>query len=224
MISESYKTVLDNICKVTRASGRNSGDVKLVAVSKYHTPEEMNILIKDGQKVFGENKAQDLVEKAKILKDNGIEWHFIGRIQTNKIKYVVPIAYMIHSVCRMEEVNEIQKRASKIGKVQKILFEVNISGEESKAGISPEGIDELIKYTIPLKNISLEGFMTMAPAGAESSVIHEVFGKLRKLRDKYVEIYPAMRELSMGMSGDYTIAIEEGATMLRIGSAIFAKG
>ncbi|SHE37405.1 hypothetical protein SAMN02745164_00306 [Marinitoga hydrogenitolerans DSM 16785] len=222
-ITENLKNITENIKKHSNSVNRNYNDILLIAVSKTFPVEYIKELYEFGIKNFGENKAQELRKKAEELKDYDIKWHFIGRIQTNKIKYIVPISEYIHSVFREKEIVEIDKIAKKHSKIQKILIEINVSGEETKGGIEPNELNELLKQAEKYENVKVVGLMTMAPYTNDENEIKKVFLGLKELRDKYVKDYPDLRELSMGMSNDYLIAIESGSTMLRIGSLIFGK-
>ena len=170
---------------------------------------------------FGENRAQELTLKYEKLGDS-VVWHMIGTLQKNKVKYAVNAAELIHSVDSIELVEEINKRAEKISKVQKILLEVKTSEEETKSGLETENeILSLVKRCSELKNIELKGLMTMAPLTEDANIIRKSFRDLRNLKDQINNKGYNLTELSMGMTSDFEIAIEEGATMIRIGSAIF---
>lgn len=171
-----------------------------------------------GVKDLGENYAQQLVKKYESVPD--ATWHFIGRIQTNKIKYIVPRCEYIHSVCRREEIVEIDRIASKLKKRQKILIEVNISGEETKAGVEPRSLSEFLTFSSNFPNVEVIGLMTMAPLVEDAEQVRWVFRRLRELRDELVDHWSSVVHLSMGMTNDFEVAIEEGATMVRIGRAI----
>ncbi|MBM7558875.1 YggS family pyridoxal phosphate-dependent enzyme [Marinitoga litoralis] len=203
------------------ASNRN--DILLIAVSKTFPIEYIKEAYDFGIRDFAENKAQELRYKAQELSDLDINWHFIGRIQTNKIKYIVPVAKYIHSVYREKEIEEIDKVAKKYNKIQKILIELNVSGEESKGGITENELKDLLEFSKQFENVQVVGLMTMAPYTDNEEIIRNVFLKLKSLRDEYIKYYPNLKELSMGMSNDYHIAIEAGSTMLRIGSSIFGN-
>jgi len=204
-------------------------NVKLVAVSKFHSVEEIICAIKCGQKVFGENRVQEAKEKFTQLYDAGYnpELHIIGTLQRNKVKEAVKIASMIESVDRIELIQEIEKQCSKLNKKIKILLEIH-TGEDSKSGFSD--IDEL-ENALDLLNsnsfphVECVGFMTMAPFTKDESLIRKSFKSLKKLQNDYSIKYSSLSltELSMGMSMDYKIAIEEGSTMVRIGTAIFGE-
>jgi pyridoxal phosphate enzyme (YggS family) len=164
-----------------------------------------------------------LRDKYDNLKHKKIEWHFIGSIQTNKIKYIVPICTLIHSVYREKEMKEINKRAKENKKVQNILIEVNTSGEDSKSGVDPNSVEELLEKSLSYENIKVVGFMTMAPLTEDEKVIRNTFKKLKELKECLENNYKDLKELSMGMSNDFKIALEEGATIVRIGSKIFGN-
>lgn len=221
MIAENLAILRRKIDKTCIRSGRNPDEVKLIAVSKYFGVEAIVEAKNCGLTDFGENRAQELTLKFEKL-GNSVVWHMIGTLQKNKVKYAVSAAELIHSVDSLELVEEINKRAEKIGKVQKILLEVKTSEEETKSGIETENeILTLVKRCSELKNIDLKGFMTMAPLTDDTNIIRKSFRDLRNLKDRINNKGYNLTELSMGMTSDFEIAIEEGATMIRIGSAIF---
>lgn len=221
MIIDNLHIVEERIMKACLRAGRNRTDISLVAVSKTQPIAAIEEALKVGLIHFGENKAQELRDKNSII-SSGIHWHFIGHLQTNKVKYVIDSAEYIHSVDSIKLAVEINKKAEAIGKVQKILFEIKTSSEESKFGIQNENdFFELINKVRELANIKAAGLMTMAPYTDDEKVIRECFKKLRLLREKAREKGYELTELSMGMTNDYEIAIEEGATMIRIGTALF---
>ena len=223
MIAENLNHLKDKIALKCAECKRDPGGIRLVAVSKLFGTdaiEEANTL---GVTDFGENKAQELRDKYEILGDK-VTWHFIGTLQRNKVKYAVKAASYIHSVDSSILADEINKEAKKIEKIQKILLEVNTSFEESKSGLKDRTeIMKLVKHCSTLSNINLVGLMTMAPYTDDEKIIRKSFIDLRKLKDEINQNGFDLRELSMGMTNDYEIAIEEGATMLRIGSAIFGQ-
>jgi len=200
---------------------RNIDDVKLVCVSKTYPIENIRSAMECGECCFGENRPQELRDKINELPDKKIEWHFIGNLQKNKVKYVVGKSFLIHSVNSLEIAMEINKRAEKLQIIQNILLEVNVSGELTKSGFEENQIYDVFHKIKELKNINLKGLMTMAPFTDDVQVVRNCFGKLRGVRDKINELDPNVRELSMGMSNDYEIAIEEGATLIRVGTDIF---
>jgi len=176
-----------------------------------------------GQRLFGENKVQDLAFKnAALAKD--IEWHMIGHLQSNKAKLVVENADYIHAVDSVKLLQRIDRLAGELGRFPKVLLEINVSGEESKFGADSDLVKELAQATTQCKNITIAGLMTMAPFGVLENELRFVFSSLRKFRDSLqTEFGLDLPELSMGMSGDFEIAIEEGATMVRVGTSIFGR-
>ena len=223
MIAENLKILNHQIKAKCNELNRNPEEIKLIAVSKTYGIDDINNANDLGHTDFGENKAQELRDKYNILGDK-VTWHFIGSLQRNKVKYVVKAASFIHSVDSISLVDEINKQAAKLGKVQKILLEVKTSLEESKSGAEGEdNLTELARHSGSLENINLIGLMTLAPFINDEKIIRQSFSELRKLKDKLNGYGFNLSELSMGMTNDFEIAIEEGATMLRIGSAIFGK-
>ncbi|MCK9279469.1 MAG: YggS family pyridoxal phosphate-dependent enzyme [Melioribacteraceae bacterium] len=221
MITKNLHIVEERILKACLKVSRQRSEISLIAVSKTQPIEAIEEVYKTGLTHFGENKAQELRDKNLIIKHD-LQWHFIGHLQTNKVKYIIDSAEYIHSIDSLKLSEEINKKAANIGKVQKILFEIKTSNEESKFGIQNENdFFELIEQVSILKNIKAVGLMTMAPYTNDENVIRECFRELRLLRDKAQNKGYGLTELSMGMTNDYEIAIEEGATMIRIGTALF---
>ncbi|WDN89988.1 PLP dependent protein [Desulfosarcina sp. BuS5] len=224
------KTRLNSIKKkITDAAvscGRDPADIRLVAVSKRIPENKIREAIEAGADILGENFIQEAREKTDHLSSCNVSWHFIGHLQSNKSKYAVRMFDFIHTVDSIKLALEINKRAEKINKIQNILIQVNISGELSKSGVEPEKIMDLLKEISRLKNISVKGLMTMPPYFSNPEKARPFFASLRKLREAIKkEDIPGifMEELSMGMTGDFEAAIEEGATLVRIGTAIFGK-
>ena len=223
MIAENIKHLKERIDIKCAEIGRNSQEIRLIAVSKFFGVDAINEANRLGIDNFGENKAQELRDKYEILGDK-ITWHFIGTLQRNKVKYAVKAASFIHSVDSLILADEINIQAQKLSKVQKILLEVKTSFEETKSGLDDYSkVFELAKHCSTLSNIELVGLMTMAAFTDDERVIRQSFSDLRKLKDEINQNGFDLSELSMGMTSDYEIAIEEGATMLRIGSAIFGQ-
>lgn len=221
MIKENLNRVRDEIAEKCLKIGRNPAEVTLIAVSKTYGYESVLDAISCGQKDFGENWAQELVEKYDFVPKD-VSWHFIGHLQTNKAKYVVPRAEFIHSVDKLKLAEEIVKIAQKQNKSQKILLEIKTSEEATKYGFTSENeIEEIAEFCKTNPNINLVGLMTMAPFTEEEKKIRQSFTQLRLLKDELNRKGLGLKELSMGMTGDFEIALEEGATMLRIGTAIF---
>lgn len=223
MIAENIKHLRERIATKCADFKRNHQEIRLIAVSKFFGVDAINEANRLGITDFGENKAQELRDKYEILGDK-VTWHFIGTLQRNKVKYAVRAAAYIHSVDSTSLADEINNQAGKLNKVQKILLEVNTSFEESKSGlIDNVKVLELVKHCSTLSNVELVGLMTMAPFTDDERIIRQSFSDLRKLKDEINKNGFDLRELSMGMTNDFEIAIEEGATMLRIGSAIFGQ-
>lgn len=223
MIAENLVVLRQKIEQTCKRSGRNPDEVKLIAVSKYFGTDAILEANRLGVNDFGENRAQELMLKFDKIGDKVI-WHFIGTLQKNKVKYAVKAAEYIHSVDSIELLEEINKRAFSLSKVQKILLEVKTSSEESKSGLTNE--EEIFKIAEQAKNysnINLIGLMTIAPLTDDENLIRKSFKHLRLLKEKMNNAGINITELSMGMTSDYQIAIEEGSTMLRIGSAIFGE-
>ncbi|MFN6991638.1 MAG: YggS family pyridoxal phosphate-dependent enzyme [Fervidobacterium sp.] len=221
-ISKNYKKVLERIKLHCQKVRRDCDSIKVVAVTKTFPTEVILEAYKAGLRIFGENYAQELRDKSKLINFPDIEWHYIGRIQTNKLKYIVPIASLIHSVYRIEEIEEIDRLAKKYSKIQDILIEVNVSGEDTKGGVSIDNLENLLNISKRFENVRVTGLMTMAPF-IEPEETRKYFKMLHELKEKLSHTFPHLHELSMGMSNDYHIAVEEGSTIVRIGTAIFGE-
>lgn len=200
--------------------------VKFIAVTKYVTPEIMNEIIKCNVRIFGENKAQVIKEKYENYTNEGIndiEWHFIGNLQKNKVKYIASFVKLIHSINKLSLAEEIDKRAFQNNRVIDVLLEINIAGEESKEGYDLDVLYRDLPELMKLKNINIIGLMTMAPFSDDHELIRSVFRKLREIKDELNLKYfnGSLTELSMGMTNDYKIALEEGATIIRVGRKIY---
>jgi hypothetical protein len=216
MIAENIKAVTHRIARSCDISGRPASAVELICVTKEATVEQMEEALGAGVRIFGENRVQDAAAKYRIIGDKAA-WHLIGHLQTNKAKDAVKIFDLIHSVDSVHLAQEIDRQAGKLGKIQDILIQVNTSGEESKFGIAPEAVTDLLKAIIIYSNIKVKGFMTIAPEVEDPEAVRPYFRALRELRDKIDSLW----FLSMGMTNDFEVAVEEGATMVRIGRAIF---
>lgn len=223
-IESRLKHVKDQISEAAVACGRDPETVKLVAVSKTVPTDRILAAIKAGVTDLGENYIQEAREKIEALREENVSWHFIGHLQSNKAKYAVRLFDLIHSIDSLKLAKELNKRASALGKVQKILVQVNISGEATKSGIETEQAVRLVRHIAPLENISIQGLMTMPPFFNAPEKVRPYFKALKNLQDLIRDEAIAnvhMTELSMGMSGDFAAAIEEGATLVRVGTAIF---
>ena len=221
MIKENLNIVKAKIAEACVRSGRKTDEITLVAVSKTKPIDMIEEAIENGVTDFGENKAQEFRDKFEILGSKA-NWHFIGHLQTNKVKYVVGKAKLIHSVESEKLASEINKRAEKLGVTQNILLEMNTSGEESKFGLnSLTEAENLLEFCSGLLNVKVLGLMTMAPFTDGEKLIRSSFSELRGIRNSLEAKGYDLPHLSMGMTNDYEIAIEEGSTIVRIGTAIF---
>lgn len=225
MIKENLDRVQENIRNACARAGRKDDEVTLIAVSKTKPVSMLEEAYALGVRDFGENKVQELVDKAGQLPKD-IRWHMIGHLQRNKVKYIIDKAYLIHSVDSLRLAEEISKEAVKHGVTANILIEVNVAGEESKFGVSPEDTPVLIEEISRLPAIQVRGLMTIAPFVEKAEDNRIIFNALLKL---YVDISRKnidnvhMDFLSMGMTGDYEVAVEEGATFVRVGTGIFGE-
>ncbi|MHB8845325.1 MAG: YggS family pyridoxal phosphate-dependent enzyme [Nitrospirota bacterium] len=224
-VSENYTIIMDRITAAAKRSGRDPSSVRLVTVTKTVDHDRIRQAIAAGAAILGENRVQEAKEKIEAL-GNIAAWHLIGHLQTNKAKYAVKLFDLIHSVDTIELAKELDKQAAKIGKKQDILIEVSIAGEAAKAGVAIDDAAALVREASRLEHIRVKGLMTMPPYSENAEDSRPYFRKLRDLsvaisREKIPAV--AMAELSMGMSGDFEVAIEEGATLVRVGTAIFGE-
>ena len=220
---ENYTKIKDSIKETALKISRNPDSIKIVSVSKTFTHEAVQEAINSGIIVFGENKIQEAKSKIPFLKGN-FEFHMIGHLQSNKAKDAVALFSLIHSIDSLSTAEKVNREAEKIGKVQDILIQINSSGENSKSGISSSLAVDLAGAIIEMKNLNLKGIMTIGPLSDNESDIRKSFILTRHtLETINSELNLSLKELSMGMSDDYHLAIEEGATILRIGSAIFGR-
>jgi len=226
MIFENIIEILRRMSHAAMRAGRQPDAVKLVAVSKTVPVERIQEAMEAGLRVFGENRVQEAREKIAYFRGissgyAGLQWHMIGHLQTNKAKYAVKLFDLIHSVDCRELAQELDRQAAKIGKIQHVLVEVKLSPEDSKAGVHEHELPQLLSDIQQCRNIQLDGLMTMPPYDPDPEMARPYFRRLRLIRDDAEKQGFLLPELSMGMSHDFTVAIEEGATMVRIGTAIF---
>lgn len=223
MLKENLADIEAKIVKACENSGRQRDDVTLIAVSKTKPVETLKEAYDLGVRVFGENKVQELTDKYEALPKD-IQWHMIGHLQRNKVKYIIDKVALIHSVDSIRLAETIEKEAAKHNITANILIEVNVAKEESKFGLMPEELDELIDKIKDFNHIQVKGLMTIAPFVENPETNREIFRSLRKLSvdisNKNVDNVN-VSILSMGMTNDYTVAVEEGATMVRVGTGIF---
>ena len=224
-ISENLKEVNANIKTALESCGRKTDEAKLIAVTKTYGVDVINAAIDCGVTDIGENRVQEILEKFDHVKP--VRWHLIGHLQKNKVKYIIDKVELIHSVDSFDLAKEINRQAEKHNKVQRILLEVNVSGEESKFGILPDECENLcreISQNFP--NVKIEGLMTVAPFTDDQKLLKDVFDGLKnlgeKIKDKRIENVD-MNEFSMGMTNDYCLAISCGSTMVRVGTGIFGQ-
>ena len=223
-IQENLKEIREKIRIAAVNANRNPEEIKLIAVSKTKPMSAILEAIDEGQMDFGENRPQEIVEK--FPHASNVNWHLIGQLQKNKVRHVIDKATLIHSVDSISLADEIQKRAEKIDKIQDILIQVNISGESTKSGVSPEYAIQLCKQISNYSNIRIKGLMTISVRGMTYEENFELFSQLKKLAEQIArENIPnvSMEELSMGMTHDFDAAIAAGATLIRIGTAIFGE-
>ncbi len=225
MIVENIEHVRENIEKACKKAGRSVDEVTLIAVSKTKPYTDIEEALKSGTLDYGENKVQEMCEKYEILPKN-IRWHMIGHLQRNKVKYLVGKTELIHSVDSIRLAEQIEKEYAKKGETANILIEVNMAQEESKFGITSQETEELIRKISTFEHIRIKGLMTIAPYTDNPETNRVYFRQMKKLsvdiRDKNIDNV-SMDVLSMGMTGDYQVAIEEGSTMVRVGTGIFGE-
>jgi len=224
-IRENVNKVKNIISQAALKGNRKPEDIILLAASKTQPSEKIVQAYESGVRYFGENRVQEGIKKIEELKDyKDIHWHLIGGLQTNKAKYAVKHFELIHSLDRETLADEIDKRAKKIGKKQEVLIEVNVGEEESKYGVKPSDLDRLFEYTLMKENINVVGLMCIPPYFEDKEKSRPYFAMLRDLRDRLEEKFRVkLPHLSMGMSHDFDVAIEEGATIVRVGTAIFGE-
>lgn len=219
-VAEGLDAVRRRIQSAAETAGRSPSEVTLVAVTKGFPAGVVVEALEAGVVDLGENRAQELREKA-IAVSEGVRWHFIGHLQTNKVRHVVGTALLIHSVDRLGLAEAVARRARSIGITQDVLIEVNIAGEAAKHGVEPAGAVALAREAASLEGLSVRGLMAMAPFGYDPERSRPYFSDLRGLGEDLAVVIPGATELSMGMSRDFEIGIQEGATLVRVGEAIF---
>lgn len=223
-LEEKIHLVQNNIECAAKKSGRSKDDILLVAASKMQNVDKIKEVQNNGLSVFGENKAQELLEKYPYI-DN-VKWHFIGHLQKNKVKYIIDKVELIHSVDSIELLEEIDKRSKSINKVMPVLIQINIGKEETKSGINEDEVDSFLESAMKYKNIKISGFMAIPPKVEDKEDSRVYFMRMRSLFDRIRDLKCSqlnIKYLSMGMTNDYEIAIEEGANMVRVGTGIFGE-
>ncbi len=224
-IVDNIRTIRDQIAAACLRSSRSPEDVRLVAVSKTKPAEMINQACQSGQQIFGESYVQDFLDKADAV-TAAVEWHFIGALQSNKVKYLRGKVKMIHSVDRLSLAKEIERQWTKIDRSVDVLLQVNISEEATKSGTSEDELAELVRAVAQLPHLKIRGLMTLPPYCDDPEAVRPYFRHLRELAERIdLLAIPGveMKELSMGMSHDFEVAVEEGATLVRVGTAIFGE-
>jgi PLP dependent protein len=222
-IETSLNRVRNEIAQAAQLSGRSMTDIELVAVTKTHAAEIVREAIDAGQTLFGESKVQEARAKIPLLPSN-LRWHFIGHLQKNKIRHALPLFEMIHSVDSLDLAQAIDRIGHEDGLHPRILLEVNVAGEGSKFGFQPDKLRQEMESLMALPRVSIEGLMCIPPLAEEAEVSRKHFVELRELRDALEKQFQVkLPQLSMGMTNDYSVAVEEGATLVRVGTAIFGE-
>jgi len=223
-LRRNIERVLERIAAAARRSGRDPSAVRLVAVSKYVPVERIREAVEAGIRCLGENRVQegrDKIESGPWPAD--LEWHLIGRLQSNKTKPAARLFDAVQSVDRIEIARALDRHARQAGRVLPVLLQVHIGGETTKGGFAPEALDAALAETASLGNLRVEGLMAIPPFRPDPGAARADFRLLRELRDRALRRHPGIRELSMGMSHDFEIAVEEGATIVRVGTAVFGE-
>ena len=219
--SEKLAGIQERIAAACAKAHRNPDEVEIVGVTKTFGPDAVRDAWENGIRVIGENRVQEAAAKIPECV-SGPEWHLIGHLQKNKVRAALGLFTCFHSVDTLPLLDQIIRISEETGARPRVLLEVNVSGESSKFGLKPDAVPEVIERALSARNVTLEGFMTMAPASPDKETTRPVFARLRSLRDKWESDFgAAFPRLSMGMSGDFEVAVEEGATWVRIGTALF---
>lgn len=223
-LKKNIEEIQERIEKACLRSGRKSSEVKLLGATKGVDINTIKLANELGIKIFGENRVQEFLPKYNELPY--LEWHFIGRLQMNKIKYIYDKVCLIHSIEKIDQIQELEKRCSKMEKKIDVLIEINIGGEESKGGVLPDSVEGLIEEICKCKYVNLRGFMTIPPIEDDEKKLRQYFRKMKEIFENYKKLnYNNVKidVLSMGMSNDFEVAIEEGATLVRIGTKLFGE-
>lgn len=219
MIAAAVTRLRERVAAAADRAGRDPSGVRVVAAGKYASAEAILEAAAAGITDVGENRAQALQEKYRVVGD-AVTWHFLGEIQSNKVRYL-DVARLLHSLDRREEAEALQRRGETVGRSWDVLIEVNVSGEPSKQGVRPDDVERLIQDVAGCPLVRLRGLMTIAPQVRDPQDTRPLFAELRRLRDRFGDHMGEPAELSMGMTEDFEVAIEEGSTIVRIGRAIF---
>jgi pyridoxal phosphate enzyme (YggS family) len=222
-IAENLERVREQIAQAAAKVGRAAGEIELVAITKTHAAEKVHEAIQAGQSLFGESRVQEARAKIPEL-PSAIRWHFVGHLQKNKIRHALPLFEMIHSADSLALAQEVNRIAEEEGMHPRVLLEINVAGEGSKFGFTPDQLHEQMEELLALPRLSILGLMTIPPLSEEPEASRKYFVQLRELRDRLqTEFRVDFAQLSMGMTQDYAVAVEEGATLVRVGTAIFGE-
>jgi pyridoxal phosphate enzyme (YggS family) len=222
-IAANLARVREQLAEAAKKSGRAPDAIELVAVSKAHPAERVQAALEAGQTLFGESRVQEARAKIPLLPSR-LRWHFIGHLQKNKIRHALPLFELFHGIDSLALAQDLERIAGEEGSQPRILLEVNLAGEASKRGFAPEALRRDLESVLSLGRLTIEGLMTIPPLAPEAEASRRYFVTLRELRDQLeTEFKVRLPQLSMGMSGDFPIAIEEGATLVRVGTAIFGE-
>lgn len=222
-IADNLERVLEQIAEAAKKSDRSPADIQLVAISKTHEAEKVRAAFDAGQHLFGESRVQEARAKVPLL-PSAARWHFVGRLQRNKVRHALPLFELFHSVDSIDLARDMNRIAEEEGLRPRVLLEVNVAGEGSKIGFAPDALSSQMETLFELPRLTIEGLMTIPPLAPEAEASRKHFVALRQLRDQFAtEFNLPLPQLSMGMSGDFLVAIEEGATLVRVGTAIFGK-
>ena len=222
-VAENLERVRTQIGEAAKKRGRSVGDIELVAISKTHEAEKVRLAFEAGQQLFGESRVQEARAKIPLL-PSAARWHFVGRLQRNKVRHALPLFELFHSVDSLELARDMNRIADEEGLRPRVLLEVNVAGEGSKIGFAPEPLREQMEALLELPRLTIEGLMTIPPFAPEAEASRRHFVALRELRDQFATQFRIdLPQLSMGMTGDFVVAIEEGATLVRVGTAIFGQ-
>lgn len=223
-VGANYRSIVERIAAAAKKAGRDPAEVRLLAAAKSQTADAMRAAIAAGVTLIGENYVQEAAEKQRQLSGVTVEWHMIGHLQRNKAKVALQLFNVIESLDNLALARELDKEAAKLNKIARTFIEVNLAGEESKTGVAKTEVVGLLKAIADLAHVRVEGLMTVPPFRENLEAVRPYFRQLRELRDSFDDLHlPNMQleELSMGMSHDFTVAIEEGATVVRVGTALF---
>jgi pyridoxal phosphate enzyme (YggS family) len=222
-IADNLERVRVQIAQAAAKANRDVGDVELVAISKTHDAAKVREAVEAGQTLFGESRVQEARVKIPELPSN-LRWHFVGHLQKNKIRHALPLFELIHGVDSLALAQDINRVADEDGLHPRVLLEVNVAGEGSKFGFTPEKLREDLESLLALPRLSILGLMTIPPIAEEAEASRKYFVQLRELRDRIqTEFHVDLAQLSMGMTQDFAVAVEEGATLVRVGTAIFGE-